>query len=41
MKTNLERIKKDIEELSSIIRHPAGSLTRWSFTKEGREPGNI
>lgn len=41
MKTNLERIKKDIEELSSIIRHPAGVLRDGPLQRRAGEPGNI
>ncbi len=37
MKTNLDRIKKDIEILSEFNATPEKGLTRFSFTKEDRQ----
>lgn len=36
MKTNLDRIKNDIEQLSRFNATPGNGLARWSFTKEDR-----
>lgn len=40
MITNLERIKKDIEELAKFNATPGSGLTRLSFTKEHKEAHN-
>lgn len=40
MNTNLERIKKDIEELAKFNATPESGLTRLSFTKEHMEAQN-
>lgn len=40
MKTNLQRIKNDIEQLSKFNSSPDRGLTRFSFTKEDREARN-
>lgn len=40
MKTNLERIKNDIEQLSKFNSSPNNGLTRFSFTKEDRDARN-
>ncbi|KZL91663.1 Zn-dependent hydrolase [Clostridium magnum] len=40
MKTNLQRIKKDIEQLAKFNSSPNKGLTRFSFTKEDREARN-
>jgi allantoate deiminase len=37
MKTNLDRIKKDIEKLSKFNATPGKGLTRFSFTKEDKQ----
>lgn len=37
MKTNLDRIKKDIEKLSEFNATPGKGLTRFSFTKEDKQ----
>lgn len=36
MKTKLDRIKNDIEQISKFNATPGNGLTRWSFTKEDR-----
>ncbi|SHI51429.1 allantoate deiminase [Dethiosulfatibacter aminovorans DSM 17477] len=40
MKTNLDRIVKDIEELSKFNSTPGRGLTRFSFTEEDRQARN-
>lgn len=40
MKTNIERIKNDIEQLSKFNSSPGEGLTRFSFTKEDRDARN-